>query len=209
MARLTSPFTIPILIVLVSMLGATVSWRASVWSGTAAGLDDKAAQELLVAQDARTADLGQVAQDLRIFERYRARRQLASIARRKGALAGEAQDHAAAALALSRMMTASSPSVDGEGVAYDTGAALGTLASQKPDLAQADPRYLASLAADAHDKQISLVLIGLLFICTLFVLTLSQVSGLRLRRWFAGCGVALGLAATLWFLLQTSPLPTV
>ena len=200
---------IAVLIVVVSMLGAVVSWRASVWSGTAAGLDRQATQELLTAEQARTADHAQVAQDLRLFGRYQRERLLARITKRDDTLRDEARDRAAVALALSRMLTASIPVPKDGRVAYDTGDALRFLGTIKPDLARADPRYLSELAGRAHQKTVRLVLIGTMFIATLFFLTLAEISRSTLRRLFGAGGVALGLVATVWFVLQTSPLPTV
>jgi hypothetical protein len=191
------------------MLGALVSWRASVWSGIASGLDRQATQELLLAERAKTADYGKVAEDLRLVGRYELEHRLALLERGDPALGDDALDHAATAAALSRMLTASALIADDGRVEYDTREALRSLADIEPDLAGADPGYLSSLAAKAHDKTVHLVAIGTMLLLALFFLTLAEISGRSLRRWFASGGFAVALVAAIWFAVQTSPLPAV
>jgi hypothetical protein len=196
-------------IVAVSMLGAVVSWRTSVWSGIASDLDRQAAQELLIAERSRTTDHGKVAQDLRLVGRYEWEHRLSRSERRHATLQADALDRAATAAAVSRMLTASVLTSFGSKTVYDTRSALGYLAAIRPDLATADPRYVARLAGEAHDKTVRLVTIGTVLLVAVFFLTLAEVSRPSLRRWFAAGGFALALSATAWFVVQTSPLPTV
>jgi hypothetical protein len=211
--------SIAVLIVVVSVLGAVVSWRAAVWAGIASGLDREATQTLLLVEQARTSDHGQVAEDLRVFDRYRQEfersRLLAASARRqrhraeRRRLRLQADESAAIARVLAGAHTAWPPERDGRTVRYDAEAALDALAANKPDLADTDPDYLFGLARDAHDKTVQLVLIGTLLIASLFFLTVAEVIQRRMRRVFAAGGLALCLGATAWFALQTSPLPSV
>ncbi len=200
---------VAVLIVAVSMLGAVVTWRASVWSGIASGLDREATQELLIAERAKTSNYGKVAEDLRLVGRYEWEHQLARRERAHPELSRDALDRAATATAVSRMLTASVLTSDGSRVVYDAEAALGYLAAIEPDLAGADPQYVSGLAAKAHDKTVRLVAIGLLLLVALFFLTLAEIGSGSRRRWFSAGGLALALVATGWFVLQTSPLPPV
>ena len=201
---------IAIVIVAVSMLGAVVSWRASVWSGIASGLDRQATQELLIAERARTADHGEVAEDLRLVGRYEWEHALARRERSHPALSRDALDRATTASAVSRTLTASVlTSSGGSRVTYDSREALRQLAATEPDLARGDPQYVSGLAKQSHDKTVRLVAIGTLLLAALFFLTLAEVSGGALRRWFAVGGVALTLVAAVWFAVQSSPLPAV
>ena len=74
------------LIVVVSIIGAVVSWRASEWSERASNQDEQATQDRIVEQQARAANRSVVAQDQRLVvraeERYRQAELLESDARR-------------------------------------------------------------------------------------------------------------------------------
>lgn len=203
-------------IVVVSIFGAVVSWRASEASEQAGSLDQQTAQDNIVVEQARAMSRSAVAQDLRLLgpaqQAYVAGVLLdqdAREARRTGGLAlaeelrAEARGRRREGDTLSRYLTAGSAfEFKGRGgaLSYDRDGAIRFNDSNNPDLSNLRPAETRRLGDEAHDKSVNLVLAATTLVMALFFLTLSQLGG-SLRRGFAGVGIAVTLLGALLFVI--------
>jgi hypothetical protein len=203
------------LIVLVSILGALASWRASVWSERASAYDQQTAQEQVVAEQARAQSRAAVAQDLRLLgpaeEAYRDQVLLTRDARR-AARAGDPQ------LAAELRTQARRRQLEGQtiaryvqsgvgfdtdpdgGLVYDAPRAVELGEMGREELESLRPAETKRLGDLAHDRTVQLVLASSTLVLALFFLTLSQLGG-RLRRSFAGIGTGVAAVGVVIFAL--------
>jgi hypothetical protein len=203
------------LIVVISVFGAIASWRASIWSETAATYDQQTAQEQVVAEQASARSQSTVALDLRLLgpaeEAFRSQKLLERDARRAAA-AGDAQ------LAAELRVEARRRRLEGNtlgryaqsgfgyeiqpdgGLTYDAEGAREFNETIDPDLEGLRPEETRRLGEEAHDRSVRLVLASATFVLALFFLTVSQLGGAR-RRSFAAVGILVALTGATLFAL--------
>ncbi len=201
-------------IVVVSILGAIVGWRASVWSGNAGGYDSQTAQDRILAEQAHAQSRSFAAEDLRLLGPTQAAyssavlldRQADAAARRgRTGLADDLRVQARRArvegATLQRFVTAAPFEVAPDGsLDYDVDAAIANGDAGQRDLVGLRPGETERLAEAARDKTSHLVLAAAVLVLSLFFLTLSQLGGPR-RGVFAGGGLGVALMGAILFAL--------
>jgi hypothetical protein len=190
-----------ILIVLVSVFGAYVTWRAAAAAGTASDFDQQSRQASLLSDQFRTEDENVISYEARLYSTYRAHIRTAEALDRAAVgdraaasrLRRESRDHRAVARAL--QLPLNDLAVDNEGVAsYDRRASLRLALEQDPRLEELRPRGLSDAADRARDKRLALVAVDTGVIAAIFFLTLALLAA-RLRTHFAMAGFGLAGAA--------------
>lgn len=199
---------IALLITAVSILSALAAWRASVVSGDAGGLDQRATQERVRKQQIEGQLDAQVDQDLRLFPRYlshlRTYEVLQSRAKKTAEKDTELSDDlrrdAVEELTLARTLYQSlyiKPEFGAD--TYDEAYARSYMRAFNLDLASLDPDDALELAQDERRRGTRLVGITAVFIGALFFLTLAQVGRRMVRKVFAAVGLLLMLGASMAF----------
>lgn len=202
-------------IVIVSIFGAVVSWRASESSERASSFDQQTAQDNIVAEQARAQARSTVAQDLRLLgpaqQAYVAQVLLDRDARKAERAGDPALAEALRVESRRRRLEGDTVSrflASGEGfqlardgsLSYNQTRALQFNESSNPDLEGLRPEETRRLGDETHAKSVNLVLSATTLVTALFFLTLSQLGG-ALRRGFAGVGVSVALLGALLFVL--------
>jgi hypothetical protein len=201
-------------IVVVAIFGAVVSWQASERSQEASTYDQQAAQDRIVAEQARAQSRSSVAQDLRLLgpaqEAFRAQvllRQDARKAERAGdfqlaeALRVEARRKRLEGNTVGRFVVGWFFEIERNGaLSYNSRRAVQFNDANNADLEGLRPDETRRLGDEAHDKSVKLVAAATTLVTALFFLTLSQLGG-SLRRGFAGVGVAVALLGAVLFVL--------
>jgi hypothetical protein len=207
--------SIAYLIVAASILGAVVSWRASVESQRAGGLDQTARQEQI--REARV-ELGRrelVGMDLRVFGLWEERQAHAALLasdaerleatepRRARALGLEAQRQSLEDETLWRALFLPYlvENDDEGGYRYDTAAAQSVGDSLGNDERRLDSAATRALAREVHARARVYLTVALLLVLVLLFLTLAQISEQRRQRAFAGAGALTGVVAGVLFFL--------
>ena len=206
--RWTVVRVIALLITAASILAAIAAWRASVISGDAGGLDQRATQERVRKQQIEGQLDAQVDQDLRLFPRYlghlRSYEVLQKRAEKSGqkdeAAADELRRDASEELALARTIYQAlyvKPQFGAD--TYDEEFARGYMRRFNLDLANLDPDETLRLAQDERRRATTLVGVTAVFIGALFFLTLAQVGRRTARTWFGALGLVLIVVASVAF----------
>jgi hypothetical protein len=207
---LTLVRAIALLITAVSILSAIAAWRASVVSGDAGGLDQRATEERVRKQQIEGQLDAQVDQDLRLFPRYlghlRTYQVLTKRAKEKAPndeqLAEDLRRDAIEELALARTIYQElyiRPEFGAD--TYDEPAARRYMRQNDLNLASLDPDEALKLAKDERERGTTLVGVTAVFIGALFFLTLAQVGRRRARIGFALAGLLLMLGASAGFVV--------
>lgn len=205
--------SIPVLIAVVSIMGSIVSWRASVASSSAAGIERLAAQQSLEREQILSEHRGLIAHDRAILPRYQQHRKAAialaaaselerernpSLAR---SLYREAARERLLARALSEYFLGISPDrgraleVDADGdVTYDEAGSLRYLRNGS-ELESLAPERLTAEATRRRDRAFTLVATAAVLIGSLFFLTLAQLSRGQRSLTFAALGCAIFVVA--------------
>lgn len=185
-----------------SILSAVVAWRASVASGRARDLDERAAQELVLEEQEEAWLQGIVTNDLRYFVRYEERiftwrllqQQADSYRGPDPNLAKSLEVEANAELALARSLrklflggTPDFGDADGT-VVYDRKFALDQLRSVSQTLNELDPERTRTLAGEERDRTLRLVAVFTLVVLALLFLTVAQFAPSAIRGTFAVLG---------------------
>ena len=203
--RWTLVRAISLLITAVSIVSAVAAWQASVVSGNADGLDQRATQERVRKQQIEGQLDAQVDQDLRLFPRYlghlraykELRKRAAEREPRDEQLADSLRRDAIEELAMARTLYQSlyiKPVFGAQ--SYDEEAARGYMRAGNLDLANLDPDEALDLAHEERRRGTTLVGVTAVFIGSLFFLTLAQVGRRGARRAFAAAGLVLMLGAS-------------
>jgi hypothetical protein len=201
------------LLVMVSILGAVVSWRASEWSETASSYDQQVAQDRIVAEQAHAQSRSKAAQDQRELapaqSRYRevallqqdaARAERAGDAEMAAELRVEARRAELAGNTLTRFLQSGvgfERARDGS-LTYDVTRAVAINDTVDQELDGLQPEETRRLGDEAHDRSVNLVFAATTLVAALFFLTLSQLGG-GMRRVFAGVGLAIAVMGTVLF----------
>ena len=194
-------------IVILSILAATMAWRASVESERSANTDELARQDIVQRQQLLASQSQAVNQDLRVFGRFEERsllaRELDRDAKAGGGpdLAREAQEQRAQADSLRQFFRASQPTDNDDGtVAYDPEFARKILASD-PELEVLRPEALREEARVANIKSVRLTGLAALFVAGLFFLTLAEVTRGAVARGLTGTAALLAVSGGVLFFL--------
>ena len=182
----THETAIGVLIVLVSVLGAVVTWQATVQSENASDLDRRARQELLLRQQLTSEVERWRAWEQGLHDRYRERVALAAPA------ASDATRQRAIARSLQYMFWFGAPlDADGRPKYIST-----YIANEdwQVELAELAPRGLEDSADEARTRRVWLVLVDAGAIFAIFFLSLTLL-GWGPRRPFAAVGCAMAAAA--------------
>lgn len=206
--RWTLVRAISLLITAVSILAAVAAWQASVVSGNADGLDQRATQDRVRKQQIEGQLDAQVDQDLRLFPRYlghlrtykELRKRAAEREPRDEQLADSLRRDAIEELALARTLYQSlyiKPVFGAQ--SYDEETSRGYMRAGNLDLANLDPDEALDQAQDERRRGTTLVGVTAVFIASLFFLTLAQVGRRGTRKAFAAAGLLLMLGASTAF----------
>jgi hypothetical protein len=199
---------IALLITAVSILAAIAAWRASVVSGDAGGLDQRATQERVRKQQIEGQLDAQVDQDLRLFPRYLGHLRTYEVLKKRAEqrkendeqLADDLRRDAIEEIALARTIYQAlyiKPQFGAD--TYDEEYARNYMRLYNLDLASLDPDEALELAQDERRRGTTLVGVTAVFIGALFFLTLAQVGRRMARRGFAAAGVLLMVGASVAF----------
>lgn len=193
---------VAILIAAVSVLGAIVAWRASVYSTDASNLDQQATQELVRRQQILASFRGFVSQDRRFHGPYQEHVKAATLLDRESRavrrrnpvhateLRAQAQEERALARSLAHFFysqTPDDPTAAGN-VAYDAGAGLQYLEEVDAELPMLHPVAVAREARRLHHRTVRLVGVAAVFVVALFFLTLAELTRPAVRPFFAASG---------------------
>lgn len=206
---------VAVLIAVVSALGATAAWRASVVSIRASDLSEDGLLELVQREQIRAQLESQIDEDLRLLAQYQqhvsAWRLLRADAKdvRKSdpelaeTLEAQARTEIGLARSLAPFFRTTYPGLgepDGT-FEFDRDFVLRQLLEFEP--AYTDLRPAASFrdSRETYATTVNLVLVVALFIASLFFLTLAQFTAEKIRGLFAGAGVLVALAAAGLFVI--------
>ncbi len=201
---------IALLMATVSIVSAVVASRAAYWSAAAGDLGGQALQEVLERQQIEDDLRTQVDADTRLIGRYDAAWKRSQLLRTQAdairatdestatSLDIEAQGEFGIDVALWRFFSVIFPSFDvDDELVFEPDAALAALRAGEVRLTELARSDAADLAAQARDRTSTLVAVAAVFVASLFVLTVAEVTSGR-RRWVAfAAGVALAVSATL------------
>jgi hypothetical protein len=198
-----------IVIVLISVFGAYVTWRAAVAAGTASDSDQQSRQAGVLSQQYRSEDESAIAYDARLFKSFESHVLQADAlerdARRLGGAVAARLRHAAraeraTARAISLPFDYSPVDAKTYRPSYAEAANLAKLVAGDVRLTQLRPQRLKHAADQARDKRLSLVAVDTAVIASIFFLTLSLLAA-RLRREFGIAGVGLATLAGIAFVV--------
>jgi hypothetical protein len=204
-----SAIVISLLMATVSIISAVVANRAAFWSSTAGDLGGQALQEVLEVQQIQDDLRTTVDADTRLIGRYDAawkrseqlRTEAAAIrgtdATTATALDLEAQGEFGVSSALWRFFRATYPSFEDGELVFDPDAVLAAYQADDARLNELARSDAKATAAEARDRTSALVAIAAVFVASLFVLTVAEVTAGRRRLVALVAGVMLAGAATL------------
>jgi hypothetical protein len=188
-----------VLIVVVSILGAGVTWRAAGVSGTGSDLDQRARQALIQLAQVRAEHDAVIAFEERLFAAYRDHHALADALERDDQDAGARRERAAAR-ALDLLFFAGGP-YDSEGrLRYQREEARRFFNESDDRLVELQPRQLEAAAAAARRKRLWLVGVDTVLIASIFFSTLALLWANRMRR-LGLAGLGLGAAGAVAFVV--------
>ncbi|HEX9824627.1 MAG TPA: hypothetical protein VGB51_09600 [Actinomycetota bacterium] len=206
---------VAVLIAVVSALGATAAWRASVISIRASDLTEDGLLELVQKEQIRAQLDSQIDQDLRLLAQYQrhvnAWRLLREDAKEvRGdepqlaeTLEAQARTEIGQARALAPFFRTSSPGLgEADGTfEFDRDFVRRQLLEFQPEFTDLRPDATFRESRETFEITVNLVLVVALFIASLFFLTLAQFTSERIRGLFAGAGVLVAAAAVALFLV--------
>jgi hypothetical protein len=190
-----------VLIVLVSIFGAYVTWRAAGASGTASDLDQRARQAHILQAQIRAENASILSFERRMFAKYVDHLRLARGMQRDGAWRA-AQEERAVARSMLPFFASAGFSYDSAGrPRFDSRAATRSM-ERDPRLADLRPEELDGAADGARTKRLWLVAVDTALIGSIFFLTLALL-GSNVRRRLAAAGLAIGISAVVAFAVVT------
>jgi hypothetical protein len=196
-------------VVFVSVLGAMVAWRASVWSGRAGGFDQQALSDSIDQQHDRAVVRSQLQADERLVATYGEHLSAARTLKRtsqapgldgaaRAPLAAAVQDERSLANTDRRFFLLGYPVRDAaDRVTLNTSSARDQLAESNSRLR---PKEQSSLARRAHVHAVRLTFVSTLFVAALVFFTLAQVTRRSVRHVFAWSGAGTALIALVLFI---------
>jgi hypothetical protein len=214
-----------VLIVLVTVFGAYVTWRAAAASGTASDLDQRGRQELILEQRRQSELRAQVSYEQNLFRAFEGHVALADL------LEGDAAQVRDRDPALSRSLSAEAERERAMArslqswfygyhlgrnfhPAYNADRELTSLVKYDQDLDELNPPRLEKAADTAREKRFWLVVVDTAAIAAIFFLTLALLGprpasrppeeGGVVRRRFAVAGAAIFVAAVCSFAVVQS-----
>jgi hypothetical protein len=200
---------IALLMATVSIISAVVANRAAFWSSTAGDLGGQALQEVLETQQIEDTLRTFVDADVRLIGRYDTawkrseQLQTQAAAMRAddpggaAALDIEAQGEYGIDVALWRFFQVLFPTYDATGeLVFDPDGALAAFRAGDVRLTELARSDAGALAGEARDRTTALVAIAAVFVASLFVLTLAEVTSGRRRGVAVVVGVTLASSAT-------------
>jgi hypothetical protein len=202
----TDSQSIALFIVVIAILAAFGSWRASVWAGRAADFDQRAAQELIVKGQFDLTYRGSVAHKRRLHQRYEghaeaaqklerdARRLRSTDPRESHSLYRQAQR--ARVVADTARLELVAPA------SYSPTEELRQLKEQNPTLQDLRPEELRDLGAVAQQRKSRLVAIYICLVMAIVVLTFALLNEGRVRQALAATGAVVSMVGITAFALQ-------
>ena len=211
---------VALLIGVVSILGASVAYSASVSSSRSSNLDQQAQQEFLLREQILTSARAAIGEELRrvstFQEQILSERVLREQAKRfkvsQPDVAQILEQQAQGAKALARttgyFFFATFPTVAKDGtVSYDREQAVNNLLSRYVIYQQLHPKQTAADADEADSQTRKKIGVGIVFVLALVFLTIAELIGRRFRYPSAALGVAaLAAGIVLWGLVEGSVL---
>lgn len=189
-------------IVLVSVLGSVMSYRAAVAEQESAKSEHLASQQEIQRESALSTDNQLVDQDLRVFGRLQEHLLLARELRREARSAPPAQARALAVQAGQEVALARSEQVFMQGAGlnatgsvpvYEARLARQQAITSDQDLERLVPEELAKEARTVHLRSVKLIGLAALFVVALFFLTVAEANLGGLRTMFVLAGIAVAL----------------
>ena len=188
-------------IVIVSILAATMAWRASVWSERSANTDELSRQDVVQREQLLSSQAEAINQDIRVFGNFEEATLLAQELERSARFAPSAEERRrlrleagskrAEAKSQRRFFTASQPVVrPNNRVIYDPAFAARILRAYDVELEVLRPDALREDARVAHIKAVRMTGLAALFVAALLFLTLAEVTRPTTSRWFAIAGAS-------------------
>jgi hypothetical protein len=196
--------TIALLIVLIAVCAGLGSWRASVWAGRAADLEQRAAQERILFGQIKVDIAGEVAHRRSVAAGQRARLDSAVD------LEAEAQALRRTAPAQSRdrylraqeeRAVAASSKLEVR-LPYDPELDRQTREDINSDLRDLRPDELSSASDAAQAHKVRLVVIYILLVVGIVALTFALLNDGRIRRALTGAGIVVAAVGLTFFALQ-------
>lgn len=200
---------VAVLIAVVSALGATAAWRASVISIRAGDLTEDGLLELVQREQIRAQLESQIDEDLRLLAQYQrhvnawrllradARAERRSDPQLAETLEAQARTEIGLARALAPFFRTTYPGLGEEDGAFevDREFLLRQLLEFQGAYTDLRPEATFRESRETFSTTVNLVLVVALFIASLFFLTLSQFTGERIRGLFAGAGIIVAFTA--------------
>lgn len=195
-------------IVVVSVLGSLMSYRASLAEQKSARSEKLAAQQEVTREALLSTNNQLVDQDLRIFGRLQQNLLLARELQREAAqlpsgsaqareLAIQAQQELALARAQQSFLQGGGLDATGDLPRYSSRLARQQAIAADQDLQRLTPHALALEAKTVHTRVVKLVGLAALFIAALFFLTLAEATTGGMRRTFVVLGLTVALGAAI------------
>ena len=201
---------IAFVIVIVSVMGALVAWRASETSDDSGDLVQVSLQDQTLREQAFATNRGNLLHDIRLLGNHEAHVTLARLLSRDAdrvpdpdvarRLELEAQSERQLARSQERFFKATIPTEDEGKVSYDFDFALDFLRRFNSEASGLDPEGALKESNVLSDRAVDLTAITTLFAAALLFLTLAEVTRRGVRAWFAAAGCAAALIALVLFL---------
>jgi hypothetical protein len=196
-------------IVVMSILAATMAWRASVADDAAGGSTQLAEQNLLQQQELTASDESLVLHDITVFGTYEEHENLGRLLKRDAARAPAGQARALGLRAQQELGLAqrdaalfevAQPSVAKGMVTFDAAYARRAAVLRDADLlALQAPSTLRSKADQQETKGLRLTGLAVLFVAALVFFTFAQLSGASISSLFAVSGAVVAVVAIVLF----------
>lgn len=197
-------------IVVMSILAATMAWRASVADDAAGGSTQLAEENLLQQQELTASDESLVLHDIRVFGTYEEYANLAHLLRRDAARAPAGQARALALRAEQNLELAQRAGalfdVAGPSVAHGMATFDATYARRAALLRDANlldlqaPSTLRATADQQETTGLRLTGLAVLFVAALVFFTFAQLSGASISSLFAVSGTVVAVIAIVLFI---------
>lgn len=200
-----SQVVLALAIVIMSILAATMAWRASVADDASGGFNQLAEQNLLQQQQLTASDESIILHDIAVFGTYERYENLATLLQRDAArapagqartLALRAQQDLDLAQQQGALFEVGGPSVVHGMVTFDVAFARRAARLRDTDLLDLQaPSTLRTDAGRQATKSLRLTGLAVLFVAALVLFTFAQLTGASVSSLFALSGTAVALIA--------------
>jgi hypothetical protein len=200
--------TIALFIVAIAVVGALASWRASVWAGRAADLEQRASQERILEGQIGTTISGEVAHHRRLWQDVRARLAEAEELQRQAELTratDRVRSRALHELAQVELAAADSMRLELGALSYSASEERRWLEADNPDLQTLRPKELENSAVAAHDRKLRLVIIYICFVGAIVALTFAILNRGPVRRALTAAAAVISIGAFIAFVIPVVP----